>query len=102
VHFTSACGSAADHGDVLFPRRSFRLVQLAAPPQPRSDWRSPTNRRYLAAGLIDEMEIHLVPLRFGGGARLIDNLAGSGLNLELVARSPERASRLKYRVSKAG
>jgi dihydrofolate reductase len=60
-------------------------------------------QQYLAAGLIDEMEIHLVPLLFGGGARLFDNIAGSGLNLELVRTiAGEGVTHLKYRVSKAG
>ena len=35
-----------------------------------------TAQQYLRAGLIDEMEIHVVPLLLGGGARLFDNLDG--------------------------
>jgi len=41
-------------------------------------------QQYLAAGLIDEMDIHLVPLLLGGGERLFDNLAGADLKLDLV------------------
>src|SRR6266545_94036 len=41
-------------------------------------------QQYLAAGLLDEMEIHLVPLLLGSGARLLDNLNGSNLKLDLV------------------
>jgi dihydrofolate reductase len=58
-------------------------------------------QQYLAAGLIDEMELHVVPLLLGGGARLFDNLAGSDLKLEPV-RTIEApgVTHLKYRVVK--
>jgi dihydrofolate reductase len=60
-------------------------------------------QQYLAAGLIDEMEIHLVPLLLGAGERLFDNTAGSGLNLDLVRTiAGDGVTHLKYRVSKAG
>lgn len=40
--------------------------------------------QYLAAGLIDEMELHMVPILLGGGARLFEG-AGTDLHgLELV------------------
>ena len=35
-----------------------------------------TVQQYLRAGLVDEMEIHVVPLLLGGGERLFDNLDG--------------------------
>ena len=35
-------------------------------------------QQYLAAGLVDELELHLVPVLLGGGARLVDNLGGRG------------------------
>lgn len=37
---------------------------------------------YLRAGLIDEMQIHLVPVLLRDGARLFDNLAGTEIRLE--------------------
>ena len=60
-------------------------------------------QQYLAAGLVDEMEIHLVPVLLGSGARLLDNLGGARMKLEPV-RTLEGpgVAHLKYRVSKAG
>jgi len=58
-------------------------------------------QQYLAAGLVDEMEIHLVHLLLGGGARLFDNLDGSRVKLELVrtVEAPD-VTHLKYRVAR--
>jgi len=56
-------------------------------------------QQYLAAGLIDEMQINVVPLLLGGGTRLFDNLAGAGAKLEPIqmVETPE-VTHLKYRV----
>ena len=55
--------------------------------------------QYLAAGLVDEIELHVVPLLLGGGARLFDGVP-PGLTLERV-RTVEApgVTHLKYRVS---
>jgi dihydrofolate reductase len=56
--------------------------------------------QYLAAGHVDELELHVVPLLLGGGARLLE---GIGPDLELkqirVVQAPGVAH-LKYRVVK--
>jgi dihydrofolate reductase len=39
-------------------------------------------QQYLQAGLIDELQIHLVPVLLGAGARLFDNLGPLELGLE--------------------
>lgn len=54
--------------------------------------------QYLAAGLMDEVELHVVPLLLGGGARLFDGV-GPDVQLELI-RTVEApgVSHLKYRV----
>jgi dihydrofolate reductase len=40
--------------------------------------------QYLAAGLLDVLELHVVPVLLGGGARLFDNLDGAHVTLEQV------------------
>jgi dihydrofolate reductase len=56
-------------------------------------------QQYLAAGLVDQMEINLVPMLLGGGERLFDNL-GDGLpKLEMVrVVAGEGVTHLQYRV----
>jgi len=58
-------------------------------------------QQYLSAGLIDEVEIHLVPLLLGGGARLFDNIGGFDVKLEpvRVIETPD-VTHLKYRIVK--
>jgi dihydrofolate reductase len=54
--------------------------------------------QYLAAGLVDELELHVVPLVLGGGARLFDGL-GPELQLEQVrAIEAPGVAHLRYRV----
>jgi dihydrofolate reductase len=55
-------------------------------------------REYLNAGLLDEMEIHVIPIILGGGVRLFDEL-GQQIELEKtrVIDTP-RATHLQYRV----
>ena len=38
-------------------------------------------RQYLKAGLLDEMQIHLIPVLLGGGIRLFEDLDPEGLEL---------------------
>jgi dihydrofolate reductase len=59
-------------------------------------------QQYLAAGLLDEIEIHIVPLLLGGGARLLDHLDVSKVKLEPMRTiAGPGVSHLKYRVVKA-
>ena len=41
-------------------------------------------QQYLAAGLLDELELHIVPVLLGDGARLFDNLGNAGIELEQI------------------
>ena len=56
-------------------------------------------QQYLAAGLVDEMLLHVAPILLGSGERLFDNV-GSDLRLqqEQVVHTPE-VTHLRYRVS---
>jgi len=55
-------------------------------------------QQYLKAGLVDEMEIHVVPLLLGSGARLFDNTDGrqTAYRCVRVVSSPS-VSHVKYR-----
>jgi dihydrofolate reductase len=56
-------------------------------------------QQYLAAGLVDQMQLNVPPLLLGGGERLFDDGAGAGLDLEpiLVVDTPD-VTHLRYRV----
>jgi dihydrofolate reductase len=58
-------------------------------------------QQYLAAGLIDELEIHVVPLFLGSGVRLFDNFDGRKVKLESIRTiAGPGVAHLKYRVLK--
>jgi dihydrofolate reductase len=55
--------------------------------------------QYLAAGLLNELELHVVPVLLGGGARLLDNVGDAELRLEQIrAVEAPGVTHLKYRV----
>ena len=55
--------------------------------------------QYLAAGLLNELELHVVPVLLGGGARLFDNLGAADVRLEQVrAVEAPGITHLKYTV----
>jgi dihydrofolate reductase len=60
-----------------------------------------TARQFLKAGLVDEIEINLVPLLLGDGLRLFEHLGSEPIGLEgtRVLTSPV-VTHLKYRVIK--
>ena len=53
--------------------------------------------QYLAAGLVDEIELHVVPIILGGGARLFEGVQDEKLELLRVIEAPG-VTHLKYRV----
>jgi dihydrofolate reductase len=56
--------------------------------------------QYLAAGLVDELELHVAPILLGGGSRLFEGV-GPDLKLEeLRAVEAPGVAHLKYRVVK--
>ncbi|HSR93633.1 MAG TPA: dihydrofolate reductase family protein [Solirubrobacterales bacterium] len=56
-------------------------------------------RQYLSAGLVEQIQLNVVPVLLGGGTRLFEDGAGAGLRLEptLVVDTPE-VTHLRYRV----
>jgi dihydrofolate reductase len=59
-----------------------------------------TINQYLAAGLVDEVELHVVPVLLGGGARLFEGVP-FGVRLEPVRTvDAPGVAHLKYRVVK--
>jgi dihydrofolate reductase len=56
-----------------------------------------TINQYLAAGLIDELRLHIVPITLGAGTRLFDGVPS--LNLDQVeSRAANSVTHLTYRV----
>jgi dihydrofolate reductase len=54
-------------------------------------------QQYLAAGLVDEFELHIVPILLGGGERLLENVGN--LHLEQVrAIEAPGVTHIRYRV----
>ena len=63
--------------------------------------RADIGQRYIRAGLVDEISIHLVPVLIGGGTRMFEHLGGEHIQLESAGgiETPE-ATRLRFRVVK--
>jgi riboflavin biosynthesis pyrimidine reductase len=52
--------------------------------------------QYLAAGLVDELILHVAPLLLGGGSRLFEGAGTGELECTQVLESP-RTTHLRYR-----
>lgn len=57
-------------------------------------------QQYIAAGLVDEIQIHLIPVLFGSGIRMFEHLGNEHIQLE-IAEVIESGSaiHLRFRVS---
>ena len=71
--------AAAGDGDVAIPGGASAIQQ------------------YLAAGLLDELQLHIVPILLGGGERLLENVGSPVLEPVEVIASPA-VTHVKYRV----
>ena len=56
-------------------------------------------QQYLAAGLLDELYLHIVPILLGAGERLLENVGDPTLEPVEVVASPA-ATHVKYRVAR--
>jgi dihydrofolate reductase len=58
----------------------------------------------LAAGVLDELEIHLIPVLFGQGRRLFDNLRPEQIELQRtrILEGEGGVTHMRYRVGRAG
>ena len=58
-------------------------------------------QQFIALGLVDEIFIHLVPVLFGSGTRLIEELGGEHVQLETTeVIETKEAIHLRFRVIK--
>jgi dihydrofolate reductase len=56
-------------------------------------------QQFIKAGLLDEISIHLVPVLFGSGTRLIENLGSEHVQLETTeVVETKEAIHLRFRV----
>jgi dihydrofolate reductase len=59
--------------------------------------------QYLAAGLVDELDVSIAPVLLGGGERLFEGVDGAALRLEQVrAVDAPGVTHIKYRVRHTG
>lgn len=58
-------------------------------------------QQYLSAGLVDEFELHVVPIVLGDGERLLDNVGSLRLEQVRAIEAPG-VTHIKYRVSSRG
>ncbi len=58
-------------------------------------------QQYIAAGLVDEIQIHLVPMLLGSGTRMFEHLGSEHIQLEIVeVIETSTATHLRYRIVK--
>jgi dihydrofolate reductase len=55
-------------------------------------------QQYLEARLVDEFQLHVVPVLLGGGRRLLDGLSPANLECTRVLESPTGVAHVRYRV----
>ena len=57
-------------------------------------------QQYLAAGLVDEFELHVVPILLGDGERLLENVGDLELEQVRAIEAPG-VTHIRYRIVKA-
>ena len=60
-----------------------------------------TGQQFLAAGLVDELSLHVVPVLFGAGTRMFEKLGDAHITLEPLATiQTPRATHLRLRIAR--
>ena len=94
-------GDAEPAGDVTFldcdVAEAVRIARAAAGGKNVEIFSPTIGRQALERGLVDEIDLHLVPVLLGDGIRLYDNPGGAPIRL-----SPAAAVNVRYRPARAG
>ena len=60
-----------------------------------------TGQQFIAAGLVDELSLHVVPVLFGAGTRMFENLGDGHITLEPLATiQTTQATHLRLRIAR--
>jgi dihydrofolate reductase len=84
------------------PAEAVRIARAAAGGKNLEVFSPAIGRQLLALGLIDEIDLHIVPVLLGQGIRLYDNPGGQPVRLDLVGGGdPAAAVNVRYRPASA-
>jgi dihydrofolate reductase len=84
------------------PIQALELAQTAAGDKDVDVFSASIGQQLLRAGRIDEIHVHLVPVLFGAGTRLFEDLGGTHVQLEIIrVVEGSKATHLRYAVAAA-
>ena len=81
------------------PIEALELASAAAGDRDVDVFSASIGQQLLRAGRIDEIRVHLVPVLFGAGARLFEDIGDSHMQLEILGVAEgSKATHLRYAV----
>jgi dihydrofolate reductase len=81
------------------PIEALELAQAAAGDKDVDVFSASIGQQLLRAGRIDQVQVHLVPVLFGAGTRLLEDLGGTQVQLEIIGVvEGSKATHLRYAV----
>jgi len=81
------------------PIEALELAAAAAGDRDVDVFSASIGQQLLRAGRIDEIHVHLVPVLFGAGTRLFEDLGGTHVQLEIIrVAEGSKATHLRYAV----
>jgi dihydrofolate reductase len=84
------------------PIEALELAAAAAGDKDVDVFSASIGQQLLRAGRIDEIHVHLVPVLFGAGTRLFEDLGGTHVQLEIIGVGEgSKATHLRYAVAAA-